>query len=372
MKGAMTVLRSVRTSEFAIIRTCYRKYCTTENHMTTTKQKVIHPYSQIHPWKSENEFANDLLKNVVYNSDGIIAVNKPYGIPMLNSRPNINVPLHLHHKIVGAKDYTLNDILPYLAKELDVPMLIPCLGSEKYMSGIYVFGINNEVCHQINLAAKRTRGKYRKYWVVTTRVPNEIKGKHHLGMILKVSALGDKKPVILTQWSNNSWKRDEVKIMNVDYKVISNSTHNLSSLIEIVSSSRKWHSVRLFTSTMLYSPILGDNIHGSRVQEVMGTWLKIDPFADSSWDLPKLNRQLLDLLDIKPSQQEIVPVHIHLRSVHLIFGKEQKDLIIEAPLIHPFDWTCKQLQFKIPGEIRNSVNEENEEELIYMNAHDGN
>ncbi|KYN28389.1 PREDICTED: RNA pseudouridylate synthase domain-containing protein 4-like [Trachymyrmex cornetzi] len=373
MKSAMTVFRSVRTSEFAVaFRTCYRKYCTTENDTTTmTTQKVIHPYNQIHPWKSENEFVKDLLKNIIYNSDGIIAINKPYGIP-LYSKSDVNSRLHLYHKIAGAANYSINDVLPYLAKELDVPMLIPSFGAEKYTSGVYIFGINEKVCYQLDLSRRRNQGRYKKYWVVTTRVPNEIKGKHHLAMILKKSALGDKKPIILTQWNKNAVKRNEVKIMNIEYKIISNSTNNLSSLIEIVSSSRKWHGIRLFASTMLYSPILGDNIHGSRIQEIMGTWLKIDPFADSSWDLPKLNRQLLELLNIKPSQQEIIPVHLHLKSIHLIMGNEKKDLVIEAPLMDPFDWTCKQLKFKMPDEIRNSSNEDNEEELVYLNAHDGN
>jgi len=69
----MTVFRNVQTSEFAVaFRTYYRKYCTTENDTTT--QKVIHPYNQIHPWKSENEFVKDLLKNVIYNSGGEIIV----------------------------------------------------------------------------------------------------------------------------------------------------------------------------------------------------------------------------------------------------------------------------------------------------------
>ncbi|XP_018302761.1 RNA pseudouridylate synthase domain-containing protein 4 [Mycetomoellerius zeteki] len=387
MKSAMTVFRSVRLSEFAVaFRTCYRKYCTTENYPTTTTEnypttttenyptttteKVIHPYYRIHPWKSENEFAKDLLKNVIYNSGGIIAINKPYGIS-LYSKPDTKPHLFSYHKIVGAVDYSINDTLSYLAKELDVPTLIPCLGAEKYVSGVYIFGINEKVCHQLELSRRRTQGKYKKYWAITTRVPNEIKGKYRLAMILKMSALRDKKPIIVTQWSNNNVKNDKVKIMNVDYKVISNSTHNLSSLIEIVSSARKWHCIRLFASTMLYSPILGDNIHGSRVQEIMGTWLKIDPFADSTQNLPKINRQLLELLDMKLSQQEIIPAHIHLKSVHLIIGKEKKDLVIEAPLMDPFDWTCKQLKFKIPDEIRNSINEDNEE-LIYMNAHDGN
>jgi len=171
-------------------------------------------------------------------------------------------------------------------------------------------------------------------------------------------------PIILTQWSNNAVKRNEAKTFNVDFKVLSNSTHNLSSLIEIGASTRKWNSISLFASIMLYSPILGDNIHGSRVQEIMGTWLKVDPFADSCWNLPKLNQQLLDLLNMTPSQQEIIPVHTHLRNVHLIFGKDKKDIIIQAPLTDPFYWTCKQLKFKIPDEM-NSVTD-NVEELAYV------
>lgn len=171
---------------------------------------------------------------------------------------------------------------------------------------------------------------------------------------------------MLTEWSNNSLKKNIIKIFNVDYKVISNSTHNLSSLIEMEASTKKWHSIRLFASTMLYSPILGDNYHGSRIQEVMGTWLRVDPFADSCWDMPKLNRQLLELLDIRKSQQEIIPVHTHLRSIRLAsFGNEKKDIVFEAPLIDPFDWTCKQLKFKNIPEYEEENGKDSERSKIY-------
>lgn len=161
-------------------------------------------------------------------------------------------------------------------------------------------------------------------------------------------------------------KRNDVKIMNIEFKILTNSTHNLSSLIEIVSSARKWNGIRLFASTMLCSPILGDNIHRSRVQE-MDTWLKVNPLADSCWNLPKINRKLLNLLQVAPSQQEIIPSHLHVRGVHLIFGNEKRDIVIEAPLRDPFDWTCKQLKFKIPemNEMRNPI-VDNEQELANM------
>lgn len=154
-------------------------------------------------------------------------------------------------------------------------------------------------------------------------------------------------PVILTQWAKNAAKKNEVKILNVKYKLLSNSTHNLSSLIELAVSTRKWHAIRLFASTMLYSPILGDNYHGSRVQEIMGTWIRVDPFAESCWELPKLNKQLLDLLGINESQQDIIPVHIHLRNIDLLsFGNKGNNITLEAPLIDPFNWTYRKLLFK--------------------------
>lgn len=62
------------------------------------------------------------------------------------------------------------------------------------MTGLYVFGINDNACQQVEMARRRFQmGKYRKYWTVTTRVPNDIKGKYHLGMILQKSSSGNKK-----------------------------------------------------------------------------------------------------------------------------------------------------------------------------------
>lgn len=61
------------------------------------------------------------------------------------------------------------------------------------MSGVYVFGINDKVCQQIDIARRRIEGKSRKIWAVTIRVPNEIKGRHRVAMMLKTSVLGDKK-----------------------------------------------------------------------------------------------------------------------------------------------------------------------------------
>lgn len=62
------------------------------------------------------------------------------------------------------------------------------------MTGIYVFGINDNACQQLEKARRRFQmNKFRKYWTITTRVSNEIKGKYNLAMVLQKSSLGIKK-----------------------------------------------------------------------------------------------------------------------------------------------------------------------------------
>jgi len=54
------------------------------------------------------------------------------------------------------------------------------------MSGIYIFGINNDVHENVKKALRRCKQqKYRKFWAITTKIPNEIERKYHLAMCLK-------------------------------------------------------------------------------------------------------------------------------------------------------------------------------------------
>lgn len=63
------------------------------------------------------------------------------------------------------------------------------------MSGVYVFAINNNIAQQITQARIRATHfrKFRKYWAITTRVPNEIKGSYRLALKLETSIHGKKK-----------------------------------------------------------------------------------------------------------------------------------------------------------------------------------
>ncbi|XP_076635911.1 pseudouridylate synthase RPUSD4, mitochondrial [Colletes latitarsis] len=306
-------------------------------------EKKIHPYKQLHPWKSLTDFSEDLVKNVIYNKDGLVVLNKPYGI----------IHQRIHEETISSNipnfvDYTLEDALPHIAKQLNYSNLIVVKKPEKYMTGITLLARDSKIQDNIKLALRRGNNFTSTYWAITIRVPNTLRGEEHLAIKMELNPQYKlKKPVIVTSWFKNAMKRGDVKILNVKFKVLSNSTLNLSSLVEIKSSTTKYHAVRLFAATFLYCPILGDNIYGSRVQKVGNTYVNVNPFLKYTDFPPKLDKELLQLLKVDAHRQPIIPAHIHLRSMVLpsFLGKGQ-DLTIEAPLIPPFDWTCKQLEFK--------------------------
>jgi 23S rRNA-/tRNA-specific pseudouridylate synthase len=93
-------------------------------------------------------------------------------------------------------------------------------------------------------------------------------------------------PVVVDKWSKNAVKRGEVKVFRVEHRTLYRR-QNLASLVEIWPSATKWHFLRAYLAH-LRSPVLGDNLYGSRVRQVMGVPLSINPCSDAARG-PKVN-----------------------------------------------------------------------------------
>ncbi|XP_047364770.1 mitochondrial RNA pseudouridine synthase Rpusd4-like isoform X2 [Vespa velutina] len=305
------------------------RHFTDDVKYTVKKEKIIHPYRKLHPWKSHESFSQYLLNNVIYN------------------------------KVPNGVDYTLEDSMPFLAEKLGYAELIIVKTPEKFMSGVTLLAANKTLQDAINSSYQSSIGMKilnKTYWTVTSRVPSQIKGTEHLCMSkLFNRSESEKRVVIEEKWSKKAEKRREIKVLNIEFNIISNSTNNLSSLIEMKASTIKWHALRLFASTRLYTPILGDNIYGSRIQNIAGKWLLVSPFAKTNNNLAEVNPKLLEILYLTKAKRELIPCHVHARSVILPKFKGES-LTIEAPLISPFDWTCRQLKFKNIPELQ-EINE---------------
>ncbi|XP_046835543.1 mitochondrial RNA pseudouridine synthase Rpusd4-like [Vespa crabro] len=358
----------LKFSFLAPLRTCTTKkqrqkflnrHFTDDVKYTVKKEKIIHPYRKLHPWKSHESFSQHLLNNVIYNKDGLVAINKPYGIsarkPTIVNKNNFNV----YSIVPNSVDYTLEDSMPFLAEKLGYTELIIVKTPEKFMSGVTLLAANKTLQDAINSSYQSSIGMKilnKTYWTVTSRVPSQIKGVEHLCMSkLFNRSESENRVVIEEKWSKKAEKRREIKVLNIEFKIISNSTNNLSSLIEMKASTIKWHALRLFASTRLYTPILGDNIYGSRIQNIAGKWLLVSPFAKTNNNLAEVNPKLLEILYLTKAKRELIPCHVHARSVILPKFKGES-LTIEAPLTLPFDWTCRQLKFKNIPELRD-INE---------------
>nr|XP_050864078.1 pseudouridylate synthase RPUSD4, mitochondrial-like [Vespula vulgaris] len=323
------------------------RYLTDDVKHTLQKEKIIHPYSKLHPWKSRESFSRYLLNNVIYNEDGLVAINKPYGISARKLLIANKTYSNTYSMVPNGVDYTLDDSLQFLAEKLGYTKLIIVKTPEKFMSGVTLLAANEKLQDAIRTSYQRAIGMQllnKTYWIVTLRVPNQIKGREHLCMSKELNRSETRNTITIGEkWSRNAEKRREIKVLNIEFEIISNSTNNLSSFIEIKSSTTKWHALRLFASTRLYTPILGDNLYGSRIQNIAGRWVLSFPEANN--DAPQMNSELLKILHLTKAKQELIPCHVHARSVILPKFKGTY-LKLEAPLTSPFDWTCKQLKFK--------------------------
>lgn len=337
------------------VNCCSKYYC----HRAPKSEKQIHPFRNIHPWKSRTDFINSLLENVLYNKDGLVALNKPYGISSNTLLSNEGAINYQNHHIVNAANYTLSECLPNLAQLLGYEKLQIAKAPEKYMSGVILLAANERIEKAVSTSkAYATANKIlcATYWIVTANCPNQSHGQYHLAVTLQTKNKTSRTvPVLLSDWSRRKAKMDRVHPVRVEFNTISKSPTNLSSLVEVTLNRRKWHTLRLFASTILYSPILGDNIHGSRIHKLRGSWLLLDPFHPLVGTVPTLDKQLLQILRVPKQDQNIIPVHAHLKSYFLPKFCKKEDIFIDSPLMPPFDWTCQQLQLKLTRDNEESV-----------------
>lgn len=83
----------------------------------------------------------------------------------------------------------------------------------------------------------------------------------------------------MKQWSNNAVRRGDVLITAFSYQTLQENGNSSASLVEVSSNRKKWHCVRLFCSTYLLSPVLGDNLYSGRVKTIMGVSVPVDHWS---------------------------------------------------------------------------------------------
>ncbi|XP_059393954.1 pseudouridylate synthase RPUSD4, mitochondrial [Carassius carassius] len=270
-----------------------------------------------------------LYRGMLYQDQNIIAINKPYGVPLYN--------------VDGIRN-SIVECLPLLAKITDGMQagarLHICHSLEKENTGVLILAKTAEAAEHVQTLI-RSHKVERKYLAVTVGVPvpsegvidipiieKEVMGpqphfKMGLSPLFKLSEEGDG----VTRVRAHRQAHSAV----TQYRVL-DSTGGCS-LVELQPVTGVKNQLRVHMALALTCPILGDHKYAH--------WNKLAP--------QKLPEGILRRLGLVQSKTRYLPLHLHSRRIVLPGVKGHSDITVSCPLPKYFTNTLKRLQIPLPG-----------------------
>ncbi|XP_029948245.1 pseudouridylate synthase RPUSD4, mitochondrial isoform X2 [Salarias fasciatus] len=277
----------------------------------------------VHP----NVLAKHLHRGLLYRDDDLLVLNKPYGVPVRDSRLT-----------------SISSVLPVLSKMVDgmkvksESQLFPCLALEKDATGVLLLARSEGTVEHILTLNKNNQVKT-KYWVVTVGIPvpsegvidipiieREVVGpKPHYKMALSpVFRMNDAGDGVVKVRSHQQAQRAATK-----YTVLDSSSG--CSLVELQPFTGVKHQLRVHMALALGCPILGDHKYSH--------WDKLAP--------QKLPKGVLGKLGLEQAKARHIPLHLHARQLSLP-GGSQTDVDVSCPLPKYFTQTLSRLYLTPP------------------------
>ncbi|XP_067286876.1 pseudouridylate synthase RPUSD4, mitochondrial [Pseudorasbora parva] len=295
-----------------------------QNRVNELKQ-LSQQLQSIHP----SVFAKALYRSILYEDKNIIAINKPYGVPL--------------HNVDGIRN-SISECLPLLAKITDGmqagSQLHFCHSLEKESTGVLILAKTEEAAEHVQTLI-RSHKVERTFMAVTVGVPvpsegvidipiieKEVMGpqphfKMGLSPLFKVNEEGDG----VTRVRANRQAQSAV----TQYRVLDST--NGCSLVELQPVTGVKNQLRVHLALALTCPILGDHKYSH--------WNKLAP--------QKLPEGTLQRLGLVQSKTRYLPLHLHSRRIVLPRVKGHGDITVSCPLPKYFTNALKRLQIPLPG-----------------------
>lgn len=203
--------------------------------------------STIQKPKKGTEFTREdaekhLLENIIYKDRNIIAINKPYGLPVQD----------------GSKvKLSIDAMLDYLKFDSDErPKLVHRI--DKDTSGALLIARNSETAKELTTAFK-ARIIEKKYWAIVVGSPLQKSGEITLALLEK-SETGRSEKTFVDEKNG----RKAITF----YKVVAKAG-NRASLLELMPETGRKHQIRVHLAA-IGCPILGDGKYGGRKAFIEG------------------------------------------------------------------------------------------------------
>ncbi|XP_051531997.1 pseudouridylate synthase RPUSD4, mitochondrial-like [Myxocyprinus asiaticus] len=279
----------------------------------------------VHP----SVLAKALYRSILYQDPNLIAINKPYGVPI--------------HNVDGIRN-SIAECLPLLAKIIDGmqtgSQLHLCHRLEKETTGVLILAKTEQAAEHVQTLI-RSHQVESKYLAVTVGVPvpsegvidipiieREVMGpqphfKMGLSPLFRVSEEGDG----VTRVRSHRLAQSAV----TQYRVL-DSTGGCS-LVELQPVTGVKNQLRVHMALALACPILGDHKYAH--------WDKLAP--------QKLPEGVLRRLGLVQSKTRYLPLHLHSRKITLPGVKGHSNITVSCPLPKYFTIALKRLQIPLPG-----------------------
>ncbi|XP_036287000.1 mitochondrial mRNA pseudouridine synthase RPUSD3 isoform X4 [Pipistrellus kuhlii] len=276
---------------------------------------------------SREELVHVLRASVVDQRGPLVTLNKPQGLPV-TGKPG---------------ELTLLSVLPELSQSLGLgeQELQVVRASGKEASGLVLLSSCPQTVSCLQkffTQSRRARTPTATYWAVTDGIPATSEGR--IQAALKLEYVDDVGLAVPVKSPSRKDLLEGVKRTLSHFRVV--ATGPGCALVElqpltVFASQLQVHMV------LQLCPMLGDHTYSARVGTVLGQRFLL-PAESTKPQKQVLNEALLRHLRLTPAQASQMPLHLHLRCLHLP-GPRPRDAPIEllAPLPPYFSRTLQCL-----------------------------
>jgi len=281
--------------------------------------------------KAAKQISADQLQ-VLYKRDGLLALSKPYGVPV-HSGPGM-----------GKSVMDLMEKFKEIHNLKETPRLLHRL--DKNTSGLLLLAYSESMAHRMS-ELFRDRKVVKTYLGLTCGVPKSLNGV----VVDKIcEGIVGKRKIRRMVTINDSQYEDVVRLVpdaeimkaHTAYTVL-DSSEDTCALVQYMTKTGIKHQIRLHSASSLQCPVLGDH--------------KFSNFDAEPQQLPLRLLQMLDIRGtsstegskrrIKPWQRGLIPLHLFAETVEIPEIKtDGKPLIIKAHLPEFFLETLKCCDLK--------------------------
>jgi len=281
-----------------------------------------------------------ILSKILYNDHDIVAIWKPYGLPMFLKDKN-NQPVKPKTSQEKLKNkFSLQCFLPDLAEKLGIETLHEVHRLDSTTTGVVLYAKTKEMEVKLRKLFKEKKVQ-KSYLCICNGIPKAESGiidipvgEGSVGGRIRMTLRPDyRSSKIIT---NKKTVESNASQAVTEYKVT--ARHNNASLVHTKMMSGKKHQIRLHLGLGLGCPILGDHKFS---------------YPDQLGKPQKVMGDIVERLNIRKSKSRDLPIFLHARKISIPDILPDGNLVIAANLPHFFTKVMKRLKLRGENRIKN-------------------